>query len=559
MYFYLDKRGEKMFKVKLTFIRSFLVLFLMFFWGLVDSNGLISQTNNNGIPSSTSRLGINIQKYSPVVDGESTLVVNNADLLKPGYLHLGVHLNYLNNPIQLSENGGDKALSITNHVFTSNYLIGFGVSEYFDLGLSVPLSFYQDSDLVVDGYDYKSKSILGSGDISFESKIKLFHNIPSNTIFSLMPFITFPTGNSQVLLGDAAYSFGGKLALSQYLMQKKLGVTLNLGGRFRSNEIYIDDDRAKETVYLKDEFIYGLGIQYKDIGVSGLDIGWNLVGATSSFEGLVGRSSNSPIESLIGISYKANQNLKFTSGVGSGIGAGVGAEDLRIFTGIEYTYNTGIYKDHFEPKTETEIDRDFHKEISSQIADDLSQADFDADFDIDSGTITLGMDEVFKFKTNSHRLSKKAKRKLSQVLAIYFGKLLENDDIAELIKSVKITGHASPTFKGIVLEPSHTSGEYYTYNMELSRKRAEKVSKFIKQSVLKNYPGKNYIGDLIEVEGKGYQEPVRISAKTKKKNICGKYDCKKSRRVEISFELKDNEESRSKVDKLNPQISQSKF
>ncbi len=565
-----------MFKTKLTFIKlikSYLVLFFVLAWGLFFSSVLKSQTNTE-MPSSTSRLGINIQRYSPVVDGESTLVVNNADLLKPGYLHLGIHLNYLNNPIQLSEKGGDKALSITNHVFTSNYLIGFGVSEYFDLGLSVPLSFYQDSDLIVDGLDYKSRSMLGSGDISFESKIKLFHNIPSSTIFSLIPFVVFPTGNSQVLLGDAAYSFGGKLALTQYLMQKKLGISLNLGGRFRSNEIYIDDDRAKEIVYLKNEFIYGLGIQYKDLGISGLDIGWNLVGATSSFKGLVGRSSSSPIESLVGMSYRASQNLKFTSGVGTGIGAGIGAEDLRIFTGIEYTYNTGIYKNHigninridhkdlghkdqFDPKTESDLD--FHKELSSQIADDLSKADVDADFDIDTGTVTLDMDEVFKFKTNSHKLSPRAKRKLSQILSIYFGKLLENDNIAELIKSVKITGHASPIFKGIVLDPSITYGKYYTYNMKLSVKRAEEVSRFIKQTVLSNYHNKRYIGDLIEVEGKGYQEPVLISAKTKKVNICGKYDCKKSRRVEISFELKDNEESRRKIEKLNPQITQNKF
>ena len=161
------------------------------------------------------------------------------------------------------------------------------------------------------------------------------------------------------------------------------------------------------------------------------------------------------------------------------------------------------------------------------------------------------MEKNFLFRKNSYRISRKAKKQLKKIIPIYADVLFSDSKVREQIASFNIEGHASPIYKGKYLKPNRINTIAYSYNMLLSGQRAASISSYMFGKKIGRYKYKIDLKTKTRSVGYGYTQPIKFKGSEKRSiasdNACYPYDCGLSQRVELSFTLKDDNESLDKL------------
>jgi outer membrane protein OmpA-like peptidoglycan-associated protein len=155
-----------------------------------------------------------------------------------------------------------------------------------------------------------------------------------------------------------------------------------------------------------------------------------------------------------------------------------------------------------------------------------------------SGTLIVSMDAL-QFLNGSAELSETAKRQLRNLIPTYAKSLFGETSHAGRISEIRVSGHASPRFGFNYVDPKAADKTAKEYNLDLSRRRSQAIADFLFGSEIGTYPHKAEMRIYTRSEGFGHTYPVRAPAGIPAGEPCGPYDCAKSRRVEISFQLKD--------------------
>ena len=221
--------------------------------------------------------------------------------------------------------------------------------------------------------------------------------------------------------------------------------------------------------------------------------------------------------------------------------------------------------------------RSYHKAVRRALAERMSsrfkELGIDVDLDKATGKIFLRSNAKYLFKNDSFALEQDVKEKLKQVIPIYSEELLGDPSIRPLISEINIVGHASPRFSGEPVDPTIASEGAYKFNLLLSVHRATAVANYIFSHRFGSFEFKQEFRSLTQVSGMSFSNsiknvddnsppkteqqipgPVANDDLNKKTNSlvdyslsptnwnpeCGSYDCKKSRRVEIGFRLRED-------------------
>lgn len=155
-----------------------------------------------------------------------------------------------------------------------------------------------------------------------------------------------------------------------------------------------------------------------------------------------------------------------------------------------------------------------------------------------SGTLIVSMDAL-QFLNGTAELSETAKRQLRSLIPTYAKSLFGETSRAGRISEIRISGHASPRFGFNYVDPKAADKTAKEYNLDLSRRRSQAIADFLFGNEIGTYPHKAEMRIYTRSEGFGHNHPVRAPAGLAAAEPCGPYDCAKSRRVEISFQLKD--------------------
>lgn len=136
--------------------------------------------------------------------------------------------------------------------------------------------------------------------------------------------------------------------------------------------------------------------------------------------------------------------------------------------------------------------------------------------DIDSQSGSMIFSSNILFSVGKYKLKKEAKKQLSKLLIKYIHTLLLDENIRVHIDHITIEGHTD-------------SQGTYLNNLELSQKRALEVMKFLYSLDFKD---KKLLEKYISASGRSYSQLIY-------KN--GKEDKNASRRIEIKFQIKNQE------------------
>ena len=135
---------------------------------------------------------------------------------------------------------------------------------------------------------------------------------------------------------------------------------------------------------------------------------------------------------------------------------------------------------------------------------------------------------------------------LRKFVPTYSKALLEDEKVAKEISSVEIVGFSSPTYKGRYIDPQSLSDADKTavaYNLDLSFNRAKSIFTYMFNKNEMTYQHQKDLLPLVKVTGRSFlAEEVKgrdIASGLDHKDYCAKYNCEKSQKVIIRFNLKD--------------------
>lgn len=184
------------------------------------------------------------------------------------------------------------------------------------------------------------------------------------------------------------------------------------------------------------------------------------------------------------------------------------------------------------------------KRLAESIQDNFAKAGIKASVDGKSGDVTIDFHDEY-FDNGSADLKNGMRNVLEKAFPVYAKSLLDNPKIAKKINSVEIVGFASPTYKGRSVDPNSLTANdraAVNYNMDLSYKRAKSIFEYVTDPTRMKFSQQQEILPMLKVSGRSYLASDKLpgrSTASSGEDFCSVYDCKKSQRVIIKFNLRE--------------------
>lgn len=185
------------------------------------------------------------------------------------------------------------------------------------------------------------------------------------------------------------------------------------------------------------------------------------------------------------------------------------------------------------------------KQLAKKISDNLAKNGVKADVDGKTGDVTINFGEDY-FDTGKSDLKASMRDTLIKFIPAYSKSLLEDEKVAKEISNIEIVGFSSPTYKGKYVDPTSLKEEdraAVSYNLDLSYNRAKSIFSYIFDEKEMQYQYQKDLLPLVKVTGRSFlAEGVKgrdIASGLSVKEYCQKYQCDKSQKVIIKFNLKD--------------------
>ena len=184
--------------------------------------------------------------------------------------------------------------------------------------------------------------------------------------------------------------------------------------------------------------------------------------------------------------------------------------------------------------------------LAQAIKKNFADAGVSASVDEKTGDVVINFQNEY-FETGSSDLKNGMKQILQKTFPVYAKSLLQNPAVAKHISSVEIVGFASPTYKGKSVDPESLSPENreaVNYNMDLSYQRAKAIFEHVFDTNKMQFQYQRDLLPMVKVSGRSYLASDRLSGRTPAalkpgEDFCSVFDCKKSQRVIVKFNLKE--------------------
>ncbi|OGP08063.1 MAG: hypothetical protein A2048_08260 [Deltaproteobacteria bacterium GWA2_45_12] len=264
--------------------------------------------------------------FHPAVDGGDYFSVYGSQNLKAWQGNVGLYIDYSNRPLQFIGVGNATGRqSIIDHMLVGDLYGAIGLTDWAEVGVNIPVVFY--NWFFTDNFAAEEDHGGGMGDIQLMTKFRVINTENHKVGFSIMPFVTLPSGDPVRFTGNANPT-GGVLFITDFIIHERFTLALNLGGVIR-------DDVTVHDVRIDDQFKYGLA------GNIRLGKNWFAIietYGTTPFRSLFSNEGESPLEAGGGIRYMfGDSGFSMNLGGTAGLVDGVGAPRARGFLGVNWT------------------------------------------------------------------------------------------------------------------------------------------------------------------------------------------------------------------------------
>lgn len=182
------------------------------------------------------------------------------------------------------------------------------------------------------------------------------------------------------------------------------------------------------------------------------------------------------------------------------------------------------------------------QKIISDMKKNLAKSGLKADVDDKTGDVVISFGNEY-FDTGKASLKPGMRQVLKKFMPSYTKTLFSDPKTAEKVASIEIVGFASPTYKGKYVNPISLKADNkaaVNYNLDLSYYRARSIFDYIFDTGKMKYKHQKKLLPIVKVTGRSFlAEGVtkRAISSMSHSQYCKKFDCKKSQKVLIRFNL----------------------
>lgn len=270
------------------------------------------------------RGGIDVEHFSPQVDGLGLFSAESAAGLGAWQWGAGLVLHYAKNPLVFALDGRDKSADLVSERLTGSVLLSLGFTSWLEVAAALPVAFANASNAGLGG----ATEVTGLGALRLQVKLRILSEALHGIGLAVLPVVRLPTGNHNAFLGQDGVAFGATLLLERAFGPVRL--LLNAGGTFRPPAQF-------QGLTVDDELFFrlGLGVRVSER----VELGAELVGATPAASPFGADERLNPLEVLVGVRALLTERLQLLVGGGPGVSKGYGAPTFRAFAGLIFAPN----------------------------------------------------------------------------------------------------------------------------------------------------------------------------------------------------------------------------
>ena len=280
------------------------------------------------------------QRYLPAGNYHGFLVVPEATVLPRLKFAFDVQLDFAFRPLQKLTANQSRDVGVIDALFAGHARVGFAPAEWIQIDAILAfMQFARTSDGLND-IGGSLDQVFSLGDLWVQGRFRLLNEKKHFVSVALMPFVTLPTGNPNLLLTSGVPTFGANAMISRVIWRFRLAGSIGYRLKLGNPGYKLLGDR----VAADDELLYSAGVGFQVVP-DRLDVNLELFGA-----GIVGpgRSPDvtgdyagkaivhSPLEALVDARIHIQKGWAVVAGVGWGITTGIGTPAFRVIAGVSY-------------------------------------------------------------------------------------------------------------------------------------------------------------------------------------------------------------------------------
>ncbi len=183
------------------------------------------------------------------------------------------------------------------------------------------------------------------------------------------------------------------------------------------------------------------------------------------------------------------------------------------------------------------------KKIAKSIQDNLNKSGVNASVNDKTGDVIISFGDDY-FPAGSAKVNQSMESILNKFMPKYTESLFKDKNIAEKIDSVEIIGFASPTYGGKYIDPNSLDPKdkkAVKYNLDLSYQRARAIFEHAFDTDRIKFEGQKKLLPLVKVSGRSFfadgEKTKGVKSGMSEKEFCRQFDCEKSQKVIVKFNL----------------------
>jgi outer membrane protein OmpA-like peptidoglycan-associated protein len=318
-----------------------------------------------GFSARANLIGTDYQNFNPTYSSLDFVTVHSSEILRPCLCNIGLFFNYAKNTLTYSESyiaagGGGitdlKGTRTKDSMTSADVLIGFGISENFDLGLALPFVVTAKND---DPYGVSYFDKFGLTEFRPSAKYRFFGDQTGGMAAVLSLNI------DQIKDNPFAGSKPGPTINLEFVGDTTVGESTKLGfniGYRKRNPgdriISPSTGEAPPFVPYKDSVIYSVAAAMA-VPVIKSDVIFEIKGGTpiSSDVNQDTKRTQQGLEWGVGLRHDFSESLHFHGGLGTKLAEAQASPDYRIHAGLNLNFGTPCDQkqvDRIEPRYEPE-------------------------------------------------------------------------------------------------------------------------------------------------------------------------------------------------------------
>ncbi len=282
--------------------------------------------------ASANVVGTHLQNFNPTTNGLDFVTVQSTKTLPAGEFNLGVFTNYAFNSLPFYKAAGVPSShnfsEPNDKLLSADFNLGLGISDAWDVGLSLPMVLDQTIDPTAQLGSY---SDTGFTEIRINSKYRLHQQ--DNWALAVVGSVNFDRIKNSPFTGNDPGPSWNVEAVFDYVIRPGLLWAVNLGYRLHDSGTAIPDS---DVIPLSDQILYSSALSY-------FDERWQTTWIAELFGSIYTDSTSVAtnrelhnLEILAGAKHAFTDRLTGHAGITTGVYNGLASPDFRIYLGVNW-------------------------------------------------------------------------------------------------------------------------------------------------------------------------------------------------------------------------------